>query len=211
MNKNIQSSLQWRYATKLFDSDKKLSDSEIDSLLEATRLAPSSLGLQPWKGYIITNKEVRAKLKAAAWNQSQVSDASHLIVFASRKDMSETYINAYLKNIASVRSQKIEDLEGFKKMIMGSTAGRTPEQIKEWNARQTYIALGFLLETAALMNIDACPMEGFDTKQFDTILGIDKSEYASVVMVAVGHRSEEDKYARATKVRLCREELFIRV
>lgn len=211
MNKNIQTALEWRYATKLFDANKKVSTNEIDLLLEATRLAPSSLGLQPWKAYVVTNKEIRSKLKIAAYNQPQVSDASHLVIFTARKDISEKYIDSYLATVKKVRNQKDEDVAGYRKMLLGSALGKTEEQIKEWCARQAYIALGFLLETAAIMQIDACPMEGFDTNQFDTILGLDKTDYASVAMVAIGYRSESDKYAQAPKVRFCKDELFTKV
>jgi nitroreductase len=208
MDKQIQTALQWRYATKLFNPNKKISDVDMNMLLEATRLAPSSLGLQPWKAYVVTNKVVREKLKIAAYNQPQVSDASHLVVFTARKVIDEKYVDSYLETVMKVRNQKIEEVEGYKKMLMGSTSGKTLEQTKEWTARQAYIALGFLLETAAMMEIDACPMEGFDTNQFDKILGIDKTDYASVAIVAVGYRSENDKYAKVTKVRFCKEEIF---
>ncbi|MCX6732757.1 MAG: NAD(P)H-dependent oxidoreductase [Candidatus Roizmanbacteria bacterium] len=211
MNKIISSALNWRYATKLFNPDKKVSNSDLNALLEATRLAPSSLGLQPWKAFVISNKEVRQKLKAAAWNQPQVSDASHLVIFTTLKRVTETYIDSYLNKVLEIRNQKKEDVEGYKKMLLGGTVGKSSDEMKAWTARQTYIALGFLLETAALMKIDACPMEGFDTAQFDKILGIDASEYTTVVMAAVGYRNDDDKYATVPKVRFCKEELFIQI
>jgi len=211
MNSQIQSALNWRYATKLFNPEKKVPDADLETLLEAIRLAPSSLGLQPWKAYVITNKEIREKLKKAAYNQLQVGDASHLFVFATRKNVSDSYIDSYLGKVMEIRNQKKEDVQGYKKMIEGSITGRTDEMLKEWNARQTYIALGILLETAALMKIDACPMEGFDTAQFDTILGINKTDYASVVMAAIGYRSENDKYAAAPKVRFAQTDIIVRV
>lgn len=208
MNTPILNSLNWRYATKAFNTDKLVSPSDIEVLLDAARLAPTSLGLQPWKAYVITNKDMCKKLKEAAWGQPQVSDASHLVIFTVRKTIDEKYVDSYIETVMKVRNQKKEEVEGYKKMLMGSVSGKTPEQIKEWSARQAYIALGFLLETAALMKIDTCPMEGFDTNQFDTILGLDKTDYTSVVMVSVGYRSESDKYAHVPKVRFCKDELF---
>lgn len=208
MNAQIQSALNWRYATKLFNPSKKVSEKDMNSLLEAIRMAPSSLGLHPWKAVVVTDPEVRKQLRAAAWNQPQITDASHLVVFASRKGLDEEYVDSYLKVVTDTRKQKIEDVQGYKQMIMGSFAQRTPEGIKEWNARQAYIALGFLLESAALIQIDACPMEGFDTAQFDKILKLDTSKYGSVVVTAIGYRSDEDKYALAPKARFSQKEVI---
>ena len=208
MSTQIQSALEWRYATKLFNTDKKISETDLDQLLETVRLAPSSLGLQPWKVIVVTNTEVREKLKAAAWNQAQISEASHLVIFLARKTLDEAYVDSYLHEAMKTRNQTTEDVMDYKKMIMGSVASRTPEAIKEWNARQAYIALGFLLESAALMKIDACPMEGFDPLQFDTILGLDKADYGSVVIAAIGYRSNGDKYALAPKVRFAKKDII---
>jgi len=211
MNIQILSALNWRYATKLFNTEKIVSEEDLNTLLEAARLAPTSQGLQPWKAFVITNKEIREKLKIAAYNQPQLTSASHIIVFASRKTLDEKYIESYLNIVRRIRNQKEEDVAGYKKMLMGSIAGKTQQEMQAWNGRQTYIALGFLLETAAIMNIDACPMEGFDTAKFDSILELEKTDYASVVMVAIGYRAEEDKYARAAKVRRSTEDLFIKI
>lgn len=211
MNSQIQSALEWRYATKLFNPEKKISDADLNLLLEAVRLAPSSFGLQPWKVYVVTNKEVREKLKAAAWNQPQVTNASHVLVFAARKNMDEAYVNSYINDIVQTRGQKEADLQVYKKMILGSASALTPEQIQVWNSRQPYIALGMLLETAALMKIDACPMEGFDKTKFDTILGLDKTDYTSVVMATVGYRSDTDIHASEKKVRFASKDIFVHV
>lgn len=208
---HIQNALQWRYATKLFNTEKKVSDKDLSTLLEAIRLAPSSFGLQPWKVVVVTDRAVREQLKKAAWNQSQVSDASHLVIFAARKDMSEEYVNSYFKRSIEVTKQKPEDVDGYKQMILGTVKSRSPEAIKAWNARQAYIALGFLLETAALLKIDACPMEGFDTAQFDAILGLDKTDYTSVVMATVGYRNDADKYASSPKVRFEMKDIIVKL
>jgi len=208
MNTQIQSALEWRYATKGFDPSKKVSQEDLDTLLDAVRLSPSSLGLQPWKILVISDTQVREKLKAAAWNQAQVTDASQVIVFAARKNLSESYVDSYLKIVAETRGQEVEDTQGYRQMIMGSVMGRSDESLFQWNARQVYIALGILLETAALMKIDACPMEGFDAKQFDTILGLDETDYTSIVIAPVGYRSSEDKYSSVPKVRFSKEQIM---
>lgn len=208
MNTQIVTALKWRFATKLFNPDRSVCGSDLETLLEAVRLAPSSLGLQPWKVYVIANKDIKEKLKVAAWNQPQLTDASHIIVFATRKNIDESYINLYLEEVMKVRKQTKEDIAGYRKMIVSSTLGKTQEQLKAWNDRQVYIALGILLESAALLKIDACPMEGFDSNQFDEILGLNKTEYSSIVIAAVGYRSEKDTYAFAPKVRFEKERLI---
>lgn len=209
MKNTVISALNWRYATKKFDATKKISESDFDTLLESVRLSPSSLGLQPWKIVIVTDVKLREKLKIAAYGQSQVLDASHLIVFAARKNLDEKYINSYLRNVAQIRKQRDEDLSGYKQMILGTVSTKNEHQILEWNARQTYIALGVLIESAALFKIDACPMEGFDPIQFDTILNLTETDYSSVVITPVGYRSLEDKYANAPKARFAKKDIII--
>lgn len=211
MNTQIIDALKWRYATKQFDTEKKVSDSDMDTLLEAMRLAPSSQGLQPWRAYIITDKKIREQLKTAAWNQLQLTDASHIVVFTARKNIDETYIDSYLKEVIKQRGQKWDDIQGYRTMLLGSINGKTPEMLFQWNARQAYISLGVLLETASLMKIDACPMEGFDNSQFDTILKLKDAEYSTVVIAALGYRSQNDKYAMAKKVRFPKDMIIKKI
>lgn len=211
MDTQIINALNWRYATKQFDVQKNVSDSDINTLLEVIRLSPSSLGLLPWKAIVVTDEKIRNELKAAAWNQTQLTDASHIIVFAARKTIDEQYIDTYLKEVIKQRNQKWGDVEGYKNMLLGSIAGKTPGKLFEWNARQAYIALGLLLEASALMKIDTCPMEGFDNTQFDTILKLNETEYRTVVIAAVGYRSQADKYASAQKVRFAKDEIIKKI
>lgn len=212
MDTQIITALNWRYATKQFDTQKRVTDSDMETLLKVIRLAPSSLGLLPWRALIVTDKAIKEQLRKAAWNQPQLTDASHIIVFTARKTMDEAYIDGYLKEVIKTRNMKWEDVSGaYRNMLMGSIAGKNDETLFNWNARQAYIALGMLLETAALMKIDACPMEGFDNAQFDTILKLTESEYRTVVIAAVGYRSQDDKYALAKKVRLPEEEIITRM
>ena len=208
MDSQIIEALNWRYATKLFNPEKKLSEKDRETLMEAVRLAPSSFGLQPWKILVISNPEVREKLKAAAWGQPQLTDASEIFVFAYKKDMSAEHIEAYIKNVAETRGQDVKDLEGLKQMISGTVLAKGDDIVKVWNSRQVYIALGILLQTAALLKVDACPMEGFDNEQFDEILGLKEKGYASIAIAAVGYRSENDKYAHAVKARFDKKEVF---
>lgn len=207
----IISALNWRYATKAYDTDKKISDSDMETLLESLRLAPSSFGLQPWKFIIVKNPEMRTQLRAASWDQSQISDASHLVVIAARRTMDATEIDRFVAATAEARGTTSEALAGYADMMKGTVASRTPEQVAGWNARQTYIALGFLLETAAMMKIDATPMEGFDSASYDQLLGLAGTEYTAVVAVPLGYRSETDKYAAAPKVRYGADEVFVHI
>ncbi len=161
---NIIQALNWRYATKKFDANRKVSDPDLNEILEAGRLAPSSFGLQPWKFVVITDNKLREKLKEATWSQPQVCDASHLVVLAVRTDVDAKYIRDYVKKIAEVRKVSIESLKEYENMMLGAVEGgsKNAASVIEWSTRQVYIALGFMLETAALKGIDACPMEGFE-------------------------------------------------
>ncbi len=192
--------LNWRYATKAFDPSKKI-PAETWAALEASMiLSPSSFGLEPWKFVVVNDPAVREKLKAAAWNQGQVTDASHLVVFAGQSSMADKDVDRLIQATADVRGTSVESLEGYSKMMKGFIA-QPGWDAKAWASRQVYIALGFLLETAALLNVDACPMEGFNPKAFDEILGLPELGYNSVVMCTLGYRSANDKYASAKKVR----------
>ncbi|HTN19236.1 MAG TPA: NAD(P)H-dependent oxidoreductase [Pelobium sp.] len=209
--KEIIESLNWRYATKSFDSSKKLNDGQLEGLLSAVQLAPSSFGLQPYKVIIVKNQEVKEKLKLAAYAQTQLTDASEIFVFAIEKNFSERHVDAFTKNIAETRGVTIESLKGYADVMKATVNSRSAEEVDAWNTRQAYIGLGILLETAALNNIDACPMEGFDSAKFNEILGLESKNLHSVAIAAVGFRSADDSYQHYTKVRKSKEDLFIHV
>lgn len=208
---HIQKSLEWRYATKQFDSTKKLTQEQLHSILESMRLSASSYGLQPWKFVVVKNPEIREKLKASAWNQSQVTDASDFVVLCVRTDVDEAYVDAYMKKISEIRSVPVEQLSGFADMIKGTIRGRTPEQVLEWSTRQVYIALGTALLAAAETNIDACPMEGFDSSAFDTILDLPAKNLSSRVCIALGFRAESDAMAGISKVRFDSSDVVVEI
>jgi nitroreductase len=208
---NIIDSLKWRYATKEYDATKKLSPEQLNLLLESLRLSPSSFGMQPWKFVLVNNAEVRAKLREAAWGQTQVTDASHLIVISVLKNVDENLIKKYIKVISEVRGVSEENLKGFEDMMIGAVNMKSPEARIEWATRQAYIALGVLLTTAAHEQIDATPMEGFDPKKFDEILGLDKMGLESKVMVALGFRSQNDGMANVAKVRFPMEDVVVEI
>lgn len=205
---NIISAFNWRYATKEYDTTKKLTDEQLETLIKSIELTPTSFGIQAFKAIVVTNPEIRAKLRAAAWNQTPITDASHLIVFAVPTNLSESNVDLFVQNIAKTRNVPVESLAGYSDMMKGSVNSRTPEQRTEWLSRQVYIALGFLLATAAEGQIDSTPMEGFDVKQFNEILGLNEQNLTAVVIAPVGFRSESDPYAKLLKVRFGRGELI---
>ena len=204
----VLQTLRQRYATKTFDADKKISDADFDALLESLRLAPSSFGLQPWKFLAVKNPETRAKLREVSWGQTQVTEASHYVVLASRKDITPEYVREYIVSTAQIRGLATEDLQGYENMMVQNVArGKTAEEQEQWNKRQTYIALGFVGFAAAAMGIDTCMLEGFDPKAYDRILGLEGTDYESVVAVALGYRGE-DKTADYKKSRFSTSEII---
>lgn len=197
----IIDALQWRYATKKFDPSKKVSESDLHELLEAARLAPSSYGLQPWGFVVVTDPALRKQLRAHAWDQAQVEDASHLIVLCARTDVDETFVKRYVESIAKTRNVPVESLKGYEDMMQGFVKGETPESMVAWAQRQVYLALGVLLESAALKRIDACPMEGFVPEKFNEVLGLKKHNLTATVLCTLGYRAADDHAAKHMKVR----------
>lgn len=210
MSKFIESQ-NWRYATKKFDASKKISDTDLEILKEAIRLSSSSYGLQPYKVLIVENPELRAQIQPAAWGQSQIVDASHLFVFANMVNVGEKEIDTYLGNIAETRGIPAENIAGYGD-FMKSKITSLPEDVKNtWTAKQTYLALGNLLNAAAELKIDATPMEGFEPEKVNEILGLNALGLNATLIATVGYRHEEDANQHAKKVRKSKEELFIKL
>ena len=194
--------LNWRYATKTFDASKIIPEATWKSLEETLILSPSSFGLQPYRFLVVKDVAIRKQLQPHSWNQTQVVDASHYVVFASRTGITETEIDAFLNRVVEVRGIPRESLEGYRGMMYGSLLSPGAEaRIPHWGALQAYIALGNLMTSAALLGIDTCAIEGFAPAEYDAILGLKEQGYASVVCCALGYRSAEDKYASLAKVR----------
>ncbi|MDD2941883.1 MAG: NAD(P)H-dependent oxidoreductase [bacterium] len=206
---DLMKSLTWRYATKAFDPERKISETDINTLREVMRLAPSSFGLQPWKIYMVTNQQVKESLVVHSWNQRQVVDCSHLVVLTSLKSMTAEYIQNFIKLLASERGVSAESLAPYQGMMEGALlGGGMAKDLGAWTARQAYILMGFLMMAAAELEIDSCPMEGIIPAEFDRILGVDDA-YATVAAVPLGYRSQDDKYATAQKVRFSAEQVFV--
>ena len=203
----ILEQLNWRYAVKQYDATKKISAEDWETLEDALTLAPSSFGIQPYKFFVINDPAIRERLKPTAYGQTQITDASHLVVLAYKKTLTDGDIEHFIERIAEVRGAPRATLAEYENTVKGS-AKRAVDggYIETWNSRQAYLALGFLLETAALLGIDATPMEGFDPAAVNDVLGL--TDYSAVVLAAVGYRdAEHDWLAPLTKVRMPRHEL----
>lgn len=208
----LLSQLNWRYATKAFDKDRKISASDWAALEETLVLTPSSYGTQPYKFLVISDPAVRERLVPVSWGQRQVADSSHYVVFAARCANTEKDVDTYMARIAEVRGGTVESQAGFKKMLMADIVNGPRGRIaQEWATRQAYIALGNLMTAAALLGIDTCPMEGFEPAKYDEILDLPAQGLAAAVGCAVGYRAPDDKYATLPKVRFPASELIVHV
>lgn len=205
----LLASLNWRYATKVFDPARKISAATWSALEDALVLAPSSFGLQPWRFLVIRDTAVRAKLRPHSWDQSQVTDASHFVVFTARTEITAADIAHLIDRTAEVRGQPATALASYRQIMEGSllNEARKPH-LHDWAARQAYIAMGQLMTSAAVLGVDTCPMEGLDPAKYDEILGVRKEGFATIAAVALGYRAEADKYAKLPKVRYPKAEVI---
>ena len=201
--------LHWRYATKKFDPNKKIPESAWKTLEQSLVLSPSSFGLQPWKFLVARNPEIRQKLLEFSWGQTPVVDASHLVVFAINNGIDNHYIDLYINRMAEVQQVPSEKLQGFANMVKEFLKEPPfPLDVDEWSAKQTYIALGFFMNCAAIMGIDALPMEGFIPAKYDEILNLRNQGYRAVVLCAAGYRADDDSNAQKPKVRFPTEQII---
>ncbi|TLP81040.1 NAD(P)H-dependent oxidoreductase [Maribacter sp. ACAM166] len=206
--KDVLHKLNWRYATKVFDNSKKVSKEDFNTILEAARLTASSYGLQPYHFYVIEDSEVRSKLRKASWNQSQITDASYLLVLANKPTFDESLVDNYVDNLILIRGVTKKDVEGYSQFVKGILLGLTDAQKKSWTSDQTYLALGNLMTIAAEMEIDTCPIEGFDKTQYNEILGLNDKNLNASVVLTIGYRSDEDKTQNHPKVRYSKEQII---
>ena len=204
--------LRWRYAVKKFDPARKIADPIWTVLEQALVLAPSSFGLQPWKFVVITDPAVKAKLPAISWNQTQPAECSHMVVIAGRTEMKPADVERLIDRSLAVRGEGARaSLAGYRDVMLGFVAKLSPEQAAGWAARQCYIALGQLMTAAAVLGVDACPMEGIVQAEYDKVLGLNGSGYTTLMGCALGYRAADDKYAHAPKVRFETSQVVKRV
>lgn len=201
--------LEWRYATKIFNPNRRIPEADWNALLESLHLSPSSLGLQMWKFIDVREPSVRAELRSVSWDQPQVTDSSHLVVFCARRDFSTEDVQRYLERIVEVRGVTMESLNLYRDRIVELAGSKSPDVLKAWLERQVYIALGFMMSCAANLRIDTCALEGMDPAAYDRILKLEDSPYYKLCALALGYRDEEaDKYARLAKVRFDRGDVI---
>lgn len=198
---DIIKSLQWRYATKKFDNEKLLSDEKLDILKQAFNLTATSFGIQTIKMVVIKDKTARIPLVQHAYGQMQVLNASHLLVLCVNDNILDDDVDNHFDNINNIRSTPETILAPFRADLKGKMQGMTKEQRQEWSVRQVYIALGNLMTVCAVESIDSCPMEGFNTTEFDKVLGLKDKNLKSVLLLPVGYRDHEDMFAGFKKVR----------
>ena len=203
--------MEWRYATKQFDPARPVADDTWAMLERAMVLSPSSFGLQPWRFVVVTSAAVRGQLRAAAYGQAQLSDASHVVVLASRVGFNAADVDRHLARVAEVRGVPVDALGGLRQMMVGTLAARDQPATDQWCRSQAYLALGTALTAAALLGVDACPMEGFVPAQVDEVLKLPARGYTAAVIAAFGHRGEGDRYAAMPKVRYAATHVVERV
>jgi nitroreductase len=207
----IIADLNWRYAVKKYNPNRRIPAGELEILKESIRLSPSSMGLQAYQVIDVQSPEMRQKLFEASHNQSQILDASHVFIFCNMVEIPESYIDFQVENMSRTREQEPASLHGYKAALWNSIQKREAEKRHTWTSKQTYIALGSLIQTAARLKIDATPIEGFEIPLFNEILGLEKQGLNAVVVCALGYRSDQDKYQHLRKVRKPVEKLFITV
>jgi nitroreductase len=198
---NIIDSLKWRYAVKKFDTNKELSERQIETLKEAFNLTATSYGLQPLKLVIIKNKKIQEKLVPFSWNQQQILQASHLLVICIKDHYTTKEVENYFNLVQKIRNTPDEVINPFKKFLTAEIAKKTQEELYISNKNQAYIALGNLLTVCASQEIDSCPMEGFTPEKYDEVLDLKKDNLKSVLVLPVGFRASDDYMKDLTKVR----------
>ncbi len=204
---NLIQQLNWRYATKRMNG-AKIAPEKLDKILEAVRLAPTSFGLQPFKVIVVENQALRERIFNEACQQPQIKESSHILVFAAIKNIDDKQVEDYIQLIAETRGLEVESLDGFKAMF-GNVIASDENKNFIWTARQAYIAFGIGIVAAAMEDVDATPMEGFNADALDKILGLAEQNLSAVNILALGYRDEaNDRLAKAPKVRKSKELMF---
>ncbi len=208
---NLVESLEWRYATKVFDKNKKVSDTDLAEIIEAFRLTPSSFGLQPWKLIVVKDVKKREELLPNSWNQAQIVDASHLLVLARVENAGDTLVDQYLDDMVNKTGATRENLKWYEDMMKWFLNGLSLDQKNAWADRQVMIASGVMMSLLAEKQIDACPIEGFDRAKYNEILSLNEKGLSSVLVLPIGYRDESDKYSSRPKIRFQTEDILINI
>ncbi len=203
--------LQWRYATKKFDSSKKLSAEKLHVLKETFNLTATSYGLQPLKMVVVSNQKIKEQLMPLTFNQPQIRDASHVLVLCVETEIDANFIVDHFKRVEGTRNTPREILEPFEENLVRTFSEKESDEIRQWMINQLYLTLGSLLAICAIEEIDACPMEGFEPEKYDQLLGLDKKGLQSVIVLPVGYRDKSDFFSSLKKVRRGIDELVIEI
>jgi nitroreductase len=207
---SLNDALHWRYAPKRMNG-KEVSEDQIEAILKAAQYAPTSMGLQPFKMVLIKDNELREQILPIAYNQAQIIESSHLLIFCAYTKLTEQNIEDYIQNIMKIRSVSRESLAPFFNSMIKFVNNQSDDQITHWSSNQTYIALGFALAEAALLGVDITPMEGFNSKSLDKMFDFQKNNLTSIAILAIGYRDvEQDFLANEKKVRRSIEDLVTR-
>ena len=209
MSSEILEKLKWRYACKKFDTTKKLSEEKLSILKNAFNLTATSYGLQPLKMLVISNQKIKQDLVGLTMNQQQVADCSEVLVLCTETKISSNYIKEYFDALVSLRETPREIVQPFEDFLTKDFSQKDPSQINTWMAKQAYLALGNLLTVCALEKIDACPIEGFEPKKYDSFLDLTEKGLQSVLVLAVGYRADDDTFSSLAKVRRGIEKVII--
>jgi nitroreductase len=200
--KHLLARLQWRYSTKRFDSTRTIPPETWSALEQALVLSPSSFGLQPWKFLVVDDPALRQQLRAQSWNQSQITDASKLVVFLGMRTTTASDVDRLLRRLCTVRGTSIESLAGYRGILVDFIEkGWATNDLASWNARQVYIALGVFMTAAAMLGIDTCALEGIDLAAYDRLLGLQDTRHTTLLVCGAGYRADNDGTATAPKVR----------
>ncbi len=209
--KDIVADLEWRYATKKFDANRKIDANTWQKIEQSLILSPSSFGLQPWKFVVVTDQKKKEELARFSWAQNQPADCSHLVVICRVSNVDSAYIDHYLNTIAKVRGIEANSLSAYKDMMVNSILKMDTGTQAAWTSAQCYIALGVLMSAAAALQVDSCPMEGFIKEDYDRILDLNSKGLHSVVVCPLGYRANDDKYASLKKVRFPASEVILHI
>ncbi len=206
--KALVDALEWRYATKKFDVSRPLEGDVWDALKKAMVLSPSSLGLQLWRFVEVADPALRERLREVSWGQAQVTDCSRFVVFTVRRDYTAVDMERHLTRLCAVRGVSRESMNAYAERIAGMLGAFSPTELSAWMGHQPYIALGMTMMAAAVLGVDACPMEGLEPAAYDRILGLEGTPYRTLCALALGYRGD-DSYAGQRKARFPEDEVFV--
>jgi len=208
---NIIEQLEWRYAVKKFDTDKVLTGEKIRKIKNAFNLTATSYGLQPIKLVVLRNKVLQQRLVSHSWDQQQVAQASHLLLFCIETSIDQSYISDYFERVKKIRGTSDAILHPYREAMMQDFGGMDQVQVKAWATNQAYLALGNMLTVCAIEEIDSCPMEGFNPRGYDQLLGLKDHGLTTVLVMPVGYRAEDDLFSGFKKVRRKLEDSVIEI